>query len=93
MTTAEDQVAAAGRQLTDLFAADPEFARAAEDFMHLTDAADVLDDRKPPHGDTASAFLREVAKAVITQAGMPEGFADLMMASKPPRLRRGGIGQ
>jgi hypothetical protein len=90
MTTAEDQVEAASRQLTDLFAADPEFARAAEDFMHLTDAADILDDRKPPHGGTAAAFLREVAKAVITQAGMPGEFADAMLASKPPRVRRGG---
>jgi len=87
---AEGQVAAEGQKLADLLGQHPEFARAAEDFMILTDAADVLDDRKPPHGGTAGAFLREVARAVITQAGMPEGFADLMLASKPPRLRRGG---
>jgi hypothetical protein len=90
MTTAEDRVAAGGRVLADLLSQFPEFARAAEDFMMLTDAADVLDDRKPPHGDTAGEYLRETAKAIITQAGMPGGFADLMLANKPARMRRGG---
>lgn len=90
MTTAEDRVEAEGRKFAGLLGQHPELARAAEDFMMLTDAADVLDDRKPPHGDTAAAFLREVAKAVVNQAGMTETFADAMLANKPARLRRGG---
>ena len=89
MTSAEGQAAEA-RKYADMLSQHPQLARAAEDFMMLTDAADVLDDRKPPHGDTAAAFLREVAKALVTQAGLTEEFADAMLASKPERLRRGG---
>ena len=81
---------AEARKFADMLGKHPQLARACEDFMMLTDAADVLDERKPPHGDTAAAFLREVAKAVVVQAGMTEAFVDAMLAAKPERLRRGG---
>lgn len=68
----------------EFLATRPGFERALRQFMVLHDAADVLDELKPPHGDTAAGFLREVGNDAIRDTGVPEDFLQAMIANKPP---------
>lgn len=75
MTTAEVQ---------ELLAAHPAFERTLRQFMMLYDAAEVLAELKPPNGDTAAAYLREIGRHIIREAGIPENFLEAMIAARPP---------
>ena len=70
--------------MDELMAAHPAFVRKVRQFMALHDAAEVLDELKPPHGDTAAEFLREVGNHVMRDAGIPEKFLQAMIANRPP---------
>jgi hypothetical protein len=58
------------------------------DFVTLTGAAGVLDDREFPGGDAVALWLREAAAGMIAPAGTLAGLtavaADLMAGYKPP---------
>ncbi len=61
----------------------PGFRAKLAQFMALYDAADVLDDLKPPHSDTAAAYLREIGRHIMLEAGIPENFLEAMIAGRP----------
>lgn len=71
--------------LQELLAAHPAFKRTLSQFMMLYDAAEVLDELKPPNGAVAAEYLREVGNHVIRDAGLPENFLEAMIAAHPPR--------
>ena len=63
----------------------PLFAKTITEFMTLLDAAEVLDQLKPPMHETTAAYLREVANAHIRQmTTLPENFIEAMIKSRPP---------
>ena len=70
--------------MQELLAAHPAFKRTLTQFMMLHDAAEVLGELKPPHGDTTAEYLREVGSHIIRDAGLPEEFLQAMIASRPP---------
>jgi hypothetical protein len=71
-------------EVQELLAAHPAFERTLRQFMMLYDAAEVLGELKPPHGDTAAEFLREVGNHIMRDAGMPDDFVQAMIAARPP---------
>ena len=64
----------------------PDFKRRAIQFLALHDAAEILDDLKPPHSDTAADYLREIATHLVREAGIGEDVLQVMIESRP-RLR------
>lgn len=63
----------------------PLFAKTITEFMTLLDAAEVLDELKPPMHETAAAYLREVANGHIRQmTTLPENFIQSMITARPP---------
>jgi len=64
----------------------PEFARSLRQFMALYDAAEVLDELKPPQGDTAAEFCREVAKATLSRTGCGDDFIAAVIRTRPPAI-------
>lgn len=76
---------APGEAIQAVLEENPLFRRTVEDFMILTDAADVLEQRDAPNAAIAAAYLRETARAIVHQAGLPDDFTDAMMSSRPPR--------
>lgn len=71
-------------QVQQLLANNPAFKQAMFRFMALYDAAEVLDELKPPNGGTAAAYLREVGRHVVREAGIPESFIEVIIAARPP---------
>lgn len=69
-----------------VLAANPAFTAKAVRFMMLRDAADVLDELKPPHHETASAYLREIADHLMRDAGASEDLLRVMKAVKPAEV-------
>jgi hypothetical protein len=61
----------------------PAVDRPLRQFMALYDAAEALDDLKPPYGETAAAFLREVGLHVMRELGVGEDFVQALIASRP----------
>lgn len=64
--------------------AHPAFKRACAQFCALHDAAAILDTLKPPHGDVAAEYLREVGNTVLRGTGIGEDFVQAMIAARPP---------
>ena len=62
----------------------PEFKRKLRQFMMLYDAAEVLTELNPPHGDTAAEYLREVGSHIIRDMGVPDSFVQALIAARPP---------
>ena len=48
--------------------ANPAFARVLRQFMALYDAAEVIDELKPPEHQVAAPYLREIAHHVMREA-------------------------
>lgn len=69
--------------MQEFLAAHPGLDRRMFQLLSLHDAAGVLDVLKPPHGDTAAEFLREVGNHLMREAGVPEDFLQAMIASRP----------
>lgn len=68
----------------------PAIDRSVHQIIMLYDAAEVLDELQPPHGDTAAAFLRDVGSHVARDLGGGEDFAQALIhliSSRPPALR------
>lgn len=62
----------------------PVFAKAVAQFMTLYDAAQVLDELKPPNGELAAEYLKEIAGTIIRDTGLPENFIEAMIKARPP---------
>jgi hypothetical protein len=73
-----------GKAMQDILDANPVFATKVTQFMMLHDAAEVLDELKPPHGDLVAAFLRETGSAVMQETGVGEEFIEAMTRARPP---------
>lgn len=69
----------------EFLASHPDLQRKICQFMMLYDAAEVLGELKPPHGDTAAEFLREVGSHIVRDAGVPEEFLQAMIKARPAR--------
>lgn len=61
----------------------PKFHHTMHQFSALHDAAEALDQLKPPHGDTAAEFLREVGNHVMREAAGEE-FLQALIRARPP---------
>jgi hypothetical protein len=70
----------------------PAFARSIRMFCALYDAAEALDILKPPHGETASEYLREVALHIGRETGAGEDFVQAMVAARPSMFPPGEPG-
>ena len=70
----------------------PAFARIIQQFATLSDAAEVLDELKPPQHEIAAPYLRAVADNVIRRdTSMGEDFLQAMIHGRAPlggRARR-----
>ena len=62
----------------------PAFARVLRQFTALYDAAEVIDELKPPEHQVAAPYLREIAHHVIREAGIGEDFLQALIRSRPP---------
>lgn len=63
----------------------PRFARIVQQFMALYDAAEVLDDLKPPQHEIAAPYLRAIADNVMRRdTCMGEDFLQALIAGRPP---------
>ena len=68
----------------------PAFARVLRQFAALYDAAEVLDELKPPEHQVAAPYLREIADHVMRETGMGEDFLQALIRSRPPAFPRSG---
>lgn len=61
----------------------PAFAATLNRFVTLYDASDILTELKPPWYEAAAEYLREIARHLMRDAGMPDSFIDVMITSRP----------
>ena len=64
-----------------LLAENPKLAKTVMRFMVLHDAADVLAEIKAPEHKSVVIYLQDVAKRLVIAHGLPEGFAQAMIAA------------
>ena len=64
--------------------AHPAFARALRQFAALYDAAEVIDELKPPEHQVAAPYLREIADHVMRDTGLGDDFLQALIRSRPP---------
>jgi hypothetical protein len=62
----------------------PIFAHKIAQFITLHDAAQVLEELKPPNGELAIPYLREIANQVMRETGVGEEFVQAMIKARPP---------
>ena len=63
--------------------ANPAFARVLRQFMALYDAAEVIDELKPPEHQVAAPYLREIADHVMREAGIGDDFLQALIRGRP----------
>ena len=69
----------------------PAFARVLRQFAALYDAAEVLDELKPPEHQVAAPYLRVIADNVMRrETGMGEDFLQALIRSRPPAFPPAG---
>ena len=75
---------AAGRlEVRRILGENPAFARVLQQFAALYDAAEVLDELKPPQHEVSAPYLREIADHVMRDSGAGEDFLQAMIRSRP----------
>ena len=62
----------------------PAFARVLRQFAALYDAAEVIDELKPPEHQVAAPYLREIADHIVRGMGVGEDFLQALIRSRPP---------
>ena len=68
----------------------PAFARVLRQFTALYDAAEVIDELKPPEHQIAAPYLREIADHVMRETGVGEDFVQALIRSRPPAFPPAG---
>jgi len=61
----------------------PAFARVLRQFAALYDAAEVIDELKPPEHQVAAPYLREIADHVIRETGLGDDFLQALIRGRP----------
>ena len=65
--------------------ANPAFARVLRQFAALYDAAEVIDELKPPpEHQVAAPYLREIADHVMRETGIGDDFLQALIRGRPP---------
>ena len=68
----------------------PAFARVLRQFTALYDAAEVIEELKPPEHQVAAPYLREIAHHVMREAGIDGDFLQTLIRSRPPAFPPAG---
>ena len=63
--------------------ANPAFARVLRQFTALYDAAEVIEELKPPEYKIAVPYLREIADHVMRDTGVGDDFLRALIRSRP----------
>ena len=64
--------------------ANPAFARVLRQFAALYDAAEVIDELKPPEHQVAAPYLRAIADNIMRETGIGEDFLQALIRGRPP---------
>ncbi len=72
------------REVRRILDENPAFARVLLQFQALYDAAETLDELKPPQYETAAPYLREIADHVMRGTGIGGDFLQALIRSRPP---------
>ena len=62
--------------------ANPAFARVLRQFAALYDAAEALEELKPPQHEIAAPYLRAIADKVMRATGIGEDFLQAMLRGR-----------
>lgn len=62
----------------------PAFARILQQFAALYDAAEVLEEFRPPQHEIAAPYLRGIARHMMRETGVGDDFLQALIQSRPP---------
>jgi len=75
-----------------ILAEHPAFARLLKQFMALYDAAEVLEELKPPQHEVAAPYLRAIADNIMRRdASIGEDFLQAMIRGRPSYAAQEGL--